>query len=356
MAHGAAPQAVFDAVCEETGKLMGATTVNLAHFSPDHMNETVAGWSVHGVHLPAGTRLPLDGQTINSLVQRTEEPGRVDSYEGVPGPLADRLRALGIKNEVGAPVVIDGHVWGALIAGKDTFRPLPHGAEVRLARFAELIATAVSNATTSAELVASRARIVTAAYDGRRRLARDLHDGAQQRLVCTVMSLQLADQQFERDPAAARRLLLDALGHARDGLGELRDLAAGVHPGILTNRGLHAAAEALARRSGLPVDLQVPDERFPPHIEAAAYFVTAEALTNVAKHAHASCAHVCVGQHDGSLTVDVSDDGAGGADFRGSGLGGLKDRVEALGGGLWLDSPPGKGTRLHATLPLSSSY
>jgi signal transduction histidine kinase len=356
VAHGAEPQAVFDAVCEETGRLMGATTVNLAHFTPDNMNQTIAGWSAHNVHVPTGTRMPLDGETINSVVQRTGQPGRFDSYEGAAGPLAARLRELGIKNEVGAPVIVDGRVWGALIAGKDTFKPLPPGAETRLARFAELIATAVSNATTHAELVASRARIVTAAYEGRRRLARDLHDGAQQRLVSAVMSLQLADQRFDRDPAAARDLLREALGHARDGLGELRELAAGVHPSILTNRGLHAAVEALAQRSGVPVDVRVPDERYPPQVEAAAYFVIAEALTNVAKHAQASCASVSVDRRDGSLTLDVRDDGSGGADLRGSGLRGLKDRVEALGGGLRLDSPPGRGTHLHATVSLSSSY
>jgi signal transduction histidine kinase len=356
VAHGAEPQAVFDAVCEETGRLMGATTVNLAHFTPDNMNQTIAGWSAHNVHVPTGTRMPLDGETINSLVQRTGHPGRFDSYEGAAGPLAARLRELGIKNEVGAPVIVDGRVWGALIAGKDASKPLPPGAETRLARFAELIATAVSNAATHAELVASRARIVTAAYEGRRRLARDLHDGAQQRLVSAVMSLQLADQRFDRDPAAARHLLREALGHARDGLGELRELAAGVHPSILTNRGLHAAVEALAQRSGVPVDMRVPDERYPPQVEAAAYFVIAEALTNVAKHAQASCASVSVDGHDGSLTIDVRDDGSGGADLRGSGLRGLKDRVEALGGGLRLDSPPGRGTHLHATVSLSSSY
>jgi signal transduction histidine kinase len=195
---------------------------------------------------------------------------------------------------------------------------------------------------------------VTAAYEGRRRLARDLHDGTQQRLVCAVMSLQLADQRFEQDPAAAWQLLQEGLGHTRDGLGELRELAAGVHPSILTNRGLHAAAAALAQRSSVPVEVRVPDERYPPHIEAAAYFVIAEALTNVAKHANASHADVRVDQHDGRLTIDVRDDGAGGADLNGSGLRGLKDRAEALGGSLRLDSPPGNGTRLHATLSLSS--
>jgi signal transduction histidine kinase len=353
VARAAPPQAVFDAVCEETGRLIGATTVNLAHFTPDGFNLTISGWSLRGVHVPTGTRLQLEGETINSLVQRTGAPGRFDSYEGALGPLAARLRKLGVASEVGAPVVVDGQVWGALIAGTDRPRPLPPRTELRLASFADLIATAVSNATTQAELLASRARIVTAGDAARQRVARDLHDGAQQRLVSTVMSLQMADLRFDQDQAAARRLLREALGHARDGLIDLRELAAGVHPSILTNRGLHAAVDALAQRSTCPVEVDVPDAHYPPHIEAAAYFVIAEALTNVAKHAQASRASVRVAACDGGLAIDVEDDGTGGADFRGGGLLGLKDRVEAVAGGLQLDSPPGQGTHLHATLPLS---
>jgi signal transduction histidine kinase len=356
VAGGAPAQAVFDAVAEETGRLIGATTVNLAHFTPDDFNLTMSGWSLRGVHVPTGSRLPLEGYTINRLVQQTRAPGRMDSYQDAPGLLAARLRELGIRSEVGAPVVVDGQVWGALIAGTDRPRPLPAGAEQRVARFAELIALAVANATARDELIASRARIVTAADEARRRLARDLHDGAQQRLVSTVMSLQLADQRFDRDAVAARQQVRAALGQARDGLAELRELAAGMHPSILTNRGLAAAVEALAQRSTLPVQVRVPDVRYPAHVEAAAYFVVAEALTNAAKHARPSRVQVRVDQHDGTLRVEIDDDGVGGAALHGNGLRGLKDRVEALGGALRLDSPPGHGTRLQATLPLTAPY
>jgi signal transduction histidine kinase len=354
VARGAVPQTVFDAVCEETGRLMGATTVNLAHFTPDDMNLTIAGWSLRGVHVPAGTRLPLAGETINSLVRRTGQPGRLQTYEDSPGPLAARLRELGIRSEVGAPVIVDGHVWGALIAGTDQPRPLPAGAEHRLARFSELIAVAVSNATTQAELIASRARIVTAADEARRRLAGDLHDGAQQQLVSAVINLQLADQQFDRDPAAARQYLGEALNRTRDSLTELRELAAGVHPSILTNRGLPAAVPALGQRSPIPVQVEVPDGRYPAHVEAAAYFVIAEALANVTKHAGASGAQVRVHPYDGTMEIDVRDDGVGGAHLGGHGLVGLKDRVEALGGRLTLDSGTGNGTHLHVALPTLS--
>jgi signal transduction histidine kinase len=353
VAQAAPPQAVFDAVCEETGRLIGATTVNLAHFTPDGVNVTISGWSLRQVHIPTGTHLPLDGESINELVRRSGRPGRIDSYQDLTGPLSARLRQLGVRSEVGAPVVVDGQVWGALIAGTDEPAPLPAGTEDRVASFAELIATAVANATAHDELVASRARIVTTAQEARRRLARDLHDGAQQRLVAALIALQLAEQRFDHDPAAARDLLHEALAHTRDGLDDLRQLAAGVHPAVLTTRGLRAAVDALAQRSLLPIAVDARDDRYPPHIEFAAYFLIAEALTNAVKHAHAARASVRLRERAGTLDVEVTDDGRGGANANGSGLQGLIDRVEALGGSLAIDSPPGGGTRLHANLPLT---
>jgi signal transduction histidine kinase len=352
VAQAAPPQAVFDAVCEETGRLIGATTVNLVHFTPDGMNVTISGWSVRGVHMPTGAELPLAGESINEFVRRTRRPGRVDSYEGLAGPIAARLRELGVESEVGAPVVVDGDVWGALIAGTDQPVPLAAGREDQVASFAELIATAVANATAHDELLASRARIVTAAQDARRRLARDLHDGAQQRLVGALIALQLADQRFDQEPEVARELLREALGHTREGLDDLRELAAGVHPGVLTTRGLHAAVHALAHRTRLPVDVDALERRYLPHIESAAYFVVAEALTNAVKHAGATQAWVRIRERAGALDVQVADDGYGGADRNGGGLQGLVDRVDALGGSLIIDSPLGGGTRLHACLPL----
>ena len=354
VATGAAAEEIFDAVCEETGRLIGASSVHLAHYTSDGINVTMAGWSLHGNHLPARTRFALAGETVDLIVKRTGAPARVETYEGVEGDLAATLRALGIMSEVAAPVVVDGEVWGGLIAGTDQPEPLPPHTELRVASFAELIATAVSNATARSELIASRARIVTAADAARRHLARDLHDGAQQRLVAAVMSLQLAGERLDGDPAAARPLVEEALEHTREGLSELRELAAGMHPSILTGRGLRAAAAALARRSPIPVEVEAPEQRWPPHVEAAAYFLIAEALTNAIKHANASRVDVRVSESGGKLVVEVADDGAGGADVgTGSGLVGLRDRVEALGGHLRIDSPPGRGTRLTASLALS---
>ena len=245
VARGAPPSEVFDAVCEETGRLIGATNVNLAHFTPDGFNLTMAGWSERCNHVPTGTRLPLDGFTINVLVQSTRKPARVNGYENAPGELAALLRKLGIRAEVGAPVIVNGSVWGALIAGSDTAESMPEGSEMQVASFAELISVAVANAASRADLSASRARIVAAADVARQRLARDLHDGAQQRLVTTVIDLQLADACFDDDVDEARELLRSALSHARDGLEDLRALAAGMHPVILTTHGLRAATQAL---------------------------------------------------------------------------------------------------------------
>jgi signal transduction histidine kinase len=210
-------------------------------------------------------------------------------------------------------------------------------------------------ARSRSEAVASRARIIAAADAARARLARDLHDGTQQRLVTAVVQLQLADQQFDRDTSAARELLQAALTELGEALNELRELAHGVHPTILTNRGLGAAVSALAARSPLPVEVAIDDERFAPHIEAAAYFFIAEALTNVAKHAQATQAQVRVTSSGGRLAIEVRDDGVGGADSTGSGISGLRDRIEALGGQMQLTSPDGRGTNLQATLAASAT-
>jgi PAS domain S-box-containing protein len=355
VAEGADPHLVFDAVCEETGRLFAATTVNLAHFTPDGFNLTISGWSRRGVHVPTGTRLPLEGQTINNVVRQTAAPGRFDSYEHSTGPLAERLRELGIRSEVGAPVVIEGRVWGALIAGTDEPEPLPAGIELRLAKFAELVATAVSNATSRAELIASRARIVQAADEQRRRVVRDLHDGAQQRLVNAVIALQLAQGRDDL-PAEAAALVDSALAHATSAIEELRELAHGIHPTILTHHGLAAAVESLADRAPLPVEVAIPAARYPGAVESAAYFVVAEALTNVAKYARASSARVCACEEAGRLVLTIEDDGTGGAVTRpGGGLAGLGDRVTALEGHLRVESRLGAGTVVRAAIPLTEA-
>jgi signal transduction histidine kinase len=358
VARGAAANDVFDAVCEETGRLIGATSVNLAHFTADAMNLTMAGWSLRGNHVPTGTRLPLQGDTVRTLVQRTQRPSRVDSYDKAAGELAALLRSLGIKSEVAAPVVIDGQVWGALIASSDQHERFPRDTELRAASFAELIATAVSNATARSELIDSRARTVAAADAARQRLTRDLHDGAQQHFVNTVINLQLAQQKWSSAPERAKELLDLAAQEATVGIGSLRDLVAGIHPAILTYRGVAAALEALAARLPVPVDLDVSEMRLPGPIEASIYFFCSEALTNVVKHAQATFARVRMAIEEEDLVMEVRDDGIGGAleQSTGSGLPGLHDRVGALDGTLVVTSPTAAGTTLQARIPLPTGW
>ena len=353
IARGASPRAVFDAVCEETGHLIAASNVNLAQFTPDGFNLTVAGWSLRETHVPTGTRLPLDGETVNVVIQRTRAPARVDSYEAVSEELAEVIRRRGIKSEVGAPVVVDGSVWGALIAGSDQEEHLPAGSESRLARFAELIATAISNATAHGELIAARRRVIEAADAARQRVTRDLHDGAQQQLVTTVINLQLAKQHWSSTPERAKELLDLALQDATRAIEGLRELAAGIHPAILTDRGLAAAMDALAARFPIPIELDVPDLRLPGSVEASLYFLCSEALTNVVKHARAHSASVRIALERDRCVVEIRDDGIGRAkpSLGSSGLIGLQDRIGALTGALTINSPPGAGTTLRASVP-----
>jgi PAS domain S-box-containing protein len=354
VARGTDSAAVFDAVCKETGELIGATSVNLAHFTADGFNLTMAGWSLRDTHVPTGTRLPLGSDTINGLIQRTVAPSRFDSYEESSSDLATMIRHCGIRSEIGAPVIVEGKVWGALIAGTDTNKPLAAGAEQRVASFAGLIATAISNATTRSELIASRARIVAASDAARRRIERDLHDGAQQRLVTLGLDLQAIQMRIPPGLEEARSGLERVQREIERVLDGVRELSRGLHPALLSQGGLGPSLRALAQRSPIRVTLSVQVEKRPPEsIETAAYYVVSEALTNAAKHSEASELAVTVTTTDDVLRVRIEDDGVGGAEASaGSGLVGLIDRVEALGGRFALDSPVNEGTRISIVLPL----
>ena len=280
-------------------------------------------------------------------------PVRIEDFDEVGGAVAALMRDLAIPGAAAGPILLGGRLWGALSATWPDPALMPLGAEDRVAAFAELVALAVENAETREELAASRARLVEAADEARRRIERDLHDGAQQRLVAAALELTLLEQRLDRDPAAARSVLVRAREHLDHGLGELRDLARGIHPAVLTERGLEAAVVALVQRAPVPVDLEIEvRERLDAGIEAAAYFVVSEALTNVAKYAEAETVSVDVRSARGSLLLMIADDGIGGAELgRGSGLRGLVDRVQAVGGTLDVRSPPGRGTRLSIQLP-----
>jgi PAS domain S-box-containing protein len=346
------PARLFGLIAEEVGRALGARAANILRFNGDGTADTMGVWSEGADTIPVGTAVVLDGQTIAPQIWRTGRPARFDTLDGMTGTLVDTLRSLGIKAGVGAPVIFAGNVWGAVVISSHD-EPFPPEAEFRVADFADLAAQAIANAQAREELAASRVRIVEASDAERRRLERNLHDGAQQRLVATSLTVRLAARRVTDDPAL--RAMLDGAGdELARALEELRELARGLHPAVLTDHGLRAAIESVADLAPLPVAVDVPlGERLPETVEAAAYFVVCEALTNVAKYANASEAHVSVGRVDGSAQVEVVDDGVGGADEHGgSGLRGLADRVEALGGRLVVDSPVGAGTAVRALLPV----
>jgi PAS domain S-box-containing protein len=346
------PARLFGLIAEEVGRALGARVGNILRFDGDGTAVTMGVWSEGADTIEVGTTLALDGDTIAPQIWRTGRPARFDSLDGMTGELPDTLRSLGIKAGVGAPVIFAGNVWGAVVISSHD-APFPPEAEFRVGDFADLAAQAIANAQAREELAASRVRIVEASDAERRRLERNLHDGAQQRLVATSLTVRMAARRLAGDPTA--REMLDRAGDELiRALEELRELARGLHPAVLSDHGLRAAIEAVADRAPVPVTVDVPaGERLPETIEAAAYFVVCEALTNVAKYAHASEARVRVERSDGHAQVEVVDDGVGGADESGgSGLRGLADRVEALGGRLVVTSPVGQGTTVRARLPV----
>jgi len=354
VAQAPTPEDVFAAVTEETGVLLGAQRATLLRVVSPEWAEVVASWSDGTAPpVPVGHRGVLDGRGIVGKMLHTARPVRMEDFDAVGGTVAELMRELGIRAGAGGPIILSGRVWGAVTAVWPAGAAMPVGAEDRVAAFAELVSYAIENAETRDELAASRARLVEAADEARQRIERDLHDGAQQLLVAAALELTMLDQVLERDPGRAKASLARAREHLAGGLGELRDLARGIHPAVLTERGLEAAVAALVQRAPLPVTLRVAvPERPDPSIEAAAYFLISEALTNVAKYAQAGAVTVDLRYERGILVVTIADDGVGGADpSRGSGLRGLFDRVEAIGGQIDITSAPGRGTRLCARMP-----
>jgi PAS domain S-box-containing protein len=349
------PTAVFQLVTEEASRLLGAESGLLLCYAEDYETSTVVGHfsELDTDQFITGTVLPVEGGSLTSTVPRTGKAGRMDGYEGVAGEVARRAREGGYRSVVAAPVVVAGRVWGLLVVATSREEPLAEGTEQRLESFAELVALALAGADARNELAASRTRIVEAGDAARRRLERDLHDGAQQRLVAVSLQMRLARARMEKDPAAAAAILDEASEQLGQGLEQLRDLARGIHPALLTDRGLKAALAALSSRAPFPVGLDIVEERFSQPVGVAVYYLVSEALTNAAKYADATAVSVTVRRTEAGLETEISDDGRGGADPKaGSGLRGLADRVEALGGRLRIDSPPGGGTRIRAELSL----
>jgi signal transduction histidine kinase len=355
VAVGAPTDELFVAVCEEAGELLHADQTTMNRYESDDTVTRVAGWSRSGDAVPLGARLRLGGKNLTTIVARSHGPARMDSYSDASRVVTEVVSESGFRSAAGTAIVVQGRLWGVLIAATVNEQPLAPDTETRLASFTELVATAIANAENLTELKASRARVVAAADKARRQIERDLHDGAQQRLV----SLTLALRTVQTAVVPGHGALDDDLARIAEGLtavqDDLREIARGIHPAILAQGGLAPALKALARRCTVPVQLDVQTERgLPERVEVAAYYVIAEALTNAVKHANASVIKVDADATDRVLRLRVRDDGAGGADpIRGSGLVGLKDRVEALGGTITVQSPAGAGTSLHAELPLA---
>ncbi|WP_433226183.1 sensor histidine kinase [Microtetraspora malaysiensis] len=359
VARGVPPTDILDAVACETGLLLRADYTVIERYEPDDTIALVSWWSKEGAATsmpPVGSRWPVREHSVAGLVRRTRRPGRMTRHEAPTGELADWARAQRIVSTVGSPIVVEARLWGVMISLFRAPEPSSPADEEHMLEFTELIATAISNAQARDELAASRARVVAASDETRHRIERDLHDGAQQRLVSLGLELRTMESGVPEELADLRQRLSSAVDGLTLVLEDLRELSRGIHPAILSKGGLGPALKMLARRSPVPVELDVrADRRLPERVEVAAYYVVSEALTNVAKHAQASMARVEVDVDDARVTISVRDDGVGGADTRvGSGLIGLSDRVQALDGTLEIASPAGQGTTLTATIPLGT--
>jgi signal transduction histidine kinase len=354
VARGASQTEVLDAIAEELGRLIGTDGAHIVRYEPDGTATVVAAWGASNIQMPVGRNLSLEGRSVTATVLNTGQAARMDSYAGAPGAIAAQLHEHGARAAVGAPIYVEGRLWGVVTATMTRDEPLAPDAEARLADYTDLIATTVANAQARADLAASRARVVVAADQTRRRIERNLHDGIEQQLVSLALQVRQAQTSIPSQISEPHQRLSEVTNGLTGVLEDLREISRGIHPPLLTASGLRPALKALARRSAVPVDLDVRLEgRLPEPVEAAAYYIVTEALANVAKHAHASFVRVEAALRHGRLHLSVVDDGVGGADpARGSGLIGLVDRVEALGGTIMISSPAGHGTSLQVELPL----
>jgi signal transduction histidine kinase len=349
VAQGAPQAEVFAAVTEEIGRLLSVEIASMARFESADTVTLVASAGIDDVR--QGSRWKLEPLALAS-VARTGHAARVDDDRRTPGALSTAARREGIRSAVATPIVVEGRRWGVMFVASRS-DPLPADTEQRITDFTELVATAIANAESRSQLTASRARIVAASDATRRRIERDLHDGIQQRLVTLGLQLETVSEAAKPERSDLLAPLSQVKGGLRDVLDELREIARGLHPAILSEGGLGPALKSLARRSTVRVQLHVGAvTRLPQPVEAAAYYVASEALANTAKHANASVARVTLELDDGIARLSIRDDGVGGADpARGSGIIGLTDRVEALGGTITLSSPPGAGTSIVVQLP-----
>lgn len=352
VAQGAAPVDVFGAVVRELTEHLPSEFAFLCRHEVDGMFTSVAGWQQDLGATDSGTRSPAGDDSAVARAWRSKATTRASDLAARSGPVADQARAVGITTSVASPVVVAGDQWGVLVATRSEL-PMAEDAEEWMTAFTELVATAIANADARAEVAASRTRIVTASDDARRRIERNLHDGAQQRLVSLGLRLRALESTVPPSQDQVHAEIRHVAGEVTEVIDELREISRGIYPASLSRGGLASAVRTLARRSPLPIELDIRTEaRLTDAVQAAGYYVVAEAVTNAAKHASASEVRVTLEDRDAMLRVSVRDDGAGGADpADGSGLMGLRDRVEALGGRLEITSVPGEGTLIVAEIP-----
>jgi signal transduction histidine kinase len=359
VARAVMPSEVFSAVVSELARCLGVTHATLVRYEADGGAVLLASHDDRGSQkeIPVGRKFSFDGESVPAMVFRTGRAARRDSHENAPSPDVQYIHELGLHSGVGVPIVVGGRLWGAANVGSSRPEPLPPDTEARVGDFADLVATAIANADARTELTASRARIVAAFDAARRRFERNLHDGAQQRLVSLGLQLRTAEASLPPEWHTLREQVSDVVTGLTGVSEDLQEISRGIHPAILSRGGLGPALKTLARRSAVPVDLRLGiDQRLPESAEVAAYYVVAEALTNATKYAQASEVRVSAEVDGANLRLSISDDGIGGADPReGSGLIGLVDRVEALGGQLRISSLVGSGTSLLAMIPFGGS-
>ena len=348
------PAEIFTTIAEEVARNSAADLGHIVRYESDASICVVASWGEGSQGLlPVGERIRLDGPCVEALVREYERPARIESFERLPGHIAEVVRRSGIRCEVGGPILMDGRIWGVMIVSSRSLRTLPADTEERISNFAELASIAVSHAETRTKLIDSRARLVASADEARERIERDLHDSVQQQLISAALRLHAS--QTSTDPQVLVQTLKSAEEALTEVIKEIRQIVHGLLPPVLTQAGLAPALRALARRFAFETTTHTElPERLAKELEAATYFVVSEALTNAAKHSHATDVHVTVVVRGGALLAQIKDNGIGGAFvFPGSGLAGLADRVEALGGWLSLESPPGEGTLVSIEFPLA---
>jgi signal transduction histidine kinase len=356
VAHGVSPTEVFAAVIEEVGKLLPVEYATLWQYEPVGMATHIATWGTVAIPWQPGDRVAVGGKNLLTLVFESGRSAHMNNFADATDALGEFLpSSIQARGASATPIVVESHLWGAIIAGSVGGNQLPADTEARLADFTELVAVAIANTESRAELIASRARIAAAADETRRQIERDLHDGTQQQLVSLILELRAAQSTTPEVGELQAQLGRVALG-LDDVLGELREISRGIHPALLSKAGLNSALRALGRRAPIPVEFDLRfDKRLPAPIEVASYYVVAEALTNAVKHANASVVSVELEVRRGVLLLAIRDDGVGGADPRlGSGLLGLTDRLEALGGRLQISSVRHQGTSLMVEIPVDT--